>query len=137
MVIANTTVEVVKKRMMLDILNPRPLSPEVIMPGVGAGKSVREILDGAKANVASALNEFAQGVADKQNQLAADIRDNGRLVMKKMDDDHAETVSAFAEMLGNESASNNAGDTKNESGSSSLSGASVSSGGATSQSNGA
>lgn len=74
------------------------------MPGPGAGKSVREILASANAEVASALTEFAQMVSDKKKAMAADIRANGALVVKKMSDDHDEAMTAFGDMLGNERA---------------------------------
>ena len=74
------------------------------MPVGGAGKSVREIMQAAQADVVSAVKEFAEQVAAKKHQHAEEIRQNGKLVLKKMDDDHQDTNNAFAEMLGNEHA---------------------------------
>jgi phage-related minor tail protein len=72
------------------------------MAGHGAGKSVRQILEESKAEVSGALLDFAKMVRDKNRAMAEDIRQNGMMVVKKMDDDHRETREAFTEMLGNE-----------------------------------
>lgn len=75
---------------------------ELKMPGIGAGKSVREILEQSKREVSGALNDFARMVSEKNHQMAEDIRRNGTLVIEKMDEDHRETREAFTDMLGNE-----------------------------------
>ena len=75
---------------------------ELKMPGIGAGRSVREILEQSKQEVRGALNDFARMVADKNRAMAEDIRENGRMVIQKMDEDHREARDAFTEMLGNE-----------------------------------
>ena len=72
------------------------------MPGIGAGRSVREILEQSKNEVRGALEDFAKMVADKNRAMAEDIRENGRLVIQKMDEDQREARDAFTEMLGNE-----------------------------------
>lgn len=101
-----TTDRIIAKRVLIDIERTKR------MAAIQASKSVREILADATADVTAALTEFAQLVAAKKKAFADDIRANGALVIKKMDDDHAETQSAFAEMLGNEHAGVEA-DTKN------------------------
>lgn len=75
---------------------------ELKMPGIGAGRSVREILEQSRQEVTSALTTFAEAVAAKNRAMAADIIENGKRVVQKMDDDHRETREAFTEMLGNE-----------------------------------
>lgn len=75
---------------------------ELKMPGIGAGKSVREILEQSKQEVRGALDDFAKMVTAKNREMAQDIRENGALVIRKMDDDHQEAREAFTEMLGNE-----------------------------------
>lgn len=75
---------------------------ELKMPGIGAGKSVREILEASKMEVRGALEDFAKMVTSKNRAMAHDIRANGAAVIQKMDDDHRETREAFTEMLGNE-----------------------------------
>jgi len=75
---------------------------ELKMAGHGAGKSVREILDQSRQEVRGALEDFAKMVVAKNRAMADDIRQNGELVIRKMDDDHQEAREAFTEMLGNE-----------------------------------
>lgn len=75
---------------------------ELKMPGLGAGKSVREILEQSRQEVSSALRVFAESVAAKNREMAADIIENGKRVIQRMDDDHREARDAFTEMLGNE-----------------------------------
>lgn len=73
------------------------------MPVTGARNEVKG-LKALTAEVRAALAEARTNVAQEMTAFAKEIRENGALVVKKIQDERAETMAEFGEMLGNERA---------------------------------
>jgi len=73
------------------------------MPVVNSKASLSPLKE-ALMGVKRAADNAAQMIVEQAKQQAEEINANGELVVRKMQQDHQETMSLFSDMLGNERA---------------------------------
>lgn len=76
------------------------------MPEIGSKRALSPLKE-ALLGVRRAADTAAQAIVDQARKQASEIEENGKLVVKKMDVEHQESMEMFNEILGNERAEDN------------------------------
>lgn len=85
------------------------LLKESIMPVTQAKAGISGLKD-LTADIHNAVSEVTEGVRAEMAGMAKEIRDNGQLLIRKVQAERADAMAAFAELLGNERAGDDQSD---------------------------